>query len=165
MDGPRRPRRAPGAFATQAASVAACSLAFLHSAAASMEISVLAPTRITTGPHPCRLILKNMSSEMRCAVQNSRIDIASGGPRIGGFVALALRCGSLCAVGSTAPGSAIGRPGLRLVGSAVTIGLRPVTSPRAIAITPLELDGNEYSQTKFLARFGRGETRRNATRC
>src|SRR5215831_17634848 len=70
----------------QAASVAACSLAFLHSAAASMEISVLVPTRITAGPHPCRLILKNMSSEMRCAVQNSRIDIASAfGSALGGL--------------------------------------------------------------------------------
>src|SRR5215472_14916894 len=115
MDGPRRPRRASGAFAHQAAaSVAACSLAFLHSAAASMEISVLVPTRITAGPHPCRLILKNMSSEMRCAVQNSRIDIASGGPRIGGASPLAC---------------------------AVACGFLPVTSGRAIAITPLKPDG------------------------
>src|SRR5262245_28829039 len=143
MDGPRRPRRASGAFATQAASVAACSLAFLHSAAASMEISVLAPTRITAGPHPCRLILKHVSYDMRCAVQNSRIDIASGGPRIGGFVALALRCGSLCAIGSIAPGSARGGPGLRLVGSAVTTGLRPVTSPRAIAVASSNCMGDD----------------------
>src|SRR5262249_56285766 len=72
-----------------------------------------------------------------CSAQNSRIDIASGGPRIGGFVALPLHCGSLCAIGSTAPGSALGGPGLRLGGSAVTIGLPPGTSPPAIAFAPL----------------------------
>src|SRR5262249_37683324 len=93
---------------------AICSLALLHSAAASMEISVLVPTRITAGPHPCRLILKNMSSEMRCAVQNSRIDIASGGPRIGGASPLAC---------------------------AVACGFLPVISGRTIAITPLKPDG------------------------
>src|SRR5215831_1851765 len=94
------------------------------------------------------------SSEMRCAAQNSRIDMASGGPRIGGFVALALHCGSLCAIGSTAPGSALGGPGLRLVGSAVTIGLRPVTSPRAIAITPLKPDGAQSVLSSALLATG-----------
>jgi hypothetical protein len=123
-----------------------------------MEISVLVPTRITAGPHPCRLILKNMFSEMRCAVQNSRIDIASGGPRIGGFVGLALHCGSLCAIGSTAPGSALGGPGLRLVGSAVTIGLRPVTSPRAIAVASLKLDGARYGRCLIFPKGRSGET-------
>ena len=85
----------------------------------------------------------------------------------GGFVALALRCGSLCAVGSTAPGSAIGGPGLRLVGSAVTIGLRPVTSPRAIAITPLKPDGAMNTAKPNFWRgwdaMRRDEMRRDAT--
>jgi len=92
------------------------------------------------------------------AVQNSRIDIASGGPRIGGFVALALHCGSPCAIGSTAPGSALGGPGLRLVGSAVTIGLRPVTSPRAIAVASLKLDGARYGRCLIFPKGRSGET-------
>jgi hypothetical protein len=96
--------------------------------------------------------LKNMSSEMRCAVQNSRIDITSGGPQIGGFVGLALHCGSLCAIGSTAPGSALGGPGLRLVGSAVTIGLRPVV------VASLKLDGARYGWCLIFPKGRSGET-------
>src|SRR5262245_64142358 len=93
-----------------------------------------------------------------CSAQNSRIDIASGGPRIGAFVPLPLHCGLLCAIGSTAPGSALGGPGLRLVGSAVTIGLRPVTSPRAIAVASLKLDGARYDRCLIFPKGRSGET-------
>src|SRR5215469_5412351 len=83
MDGPRRPRRASGAFAHQAAAWgAASSRAFLHAAALSWEIKVLLPTFMVRGPHPSRRILKNKSSLMPpCCAQNSRIDMASGGPQ------------------------------------------------------------------------------------
>src|SRR5215475_5026364 len=121
MDGPRRPRRASGAFAHQAAAsaAAASSRAFLHAAALSWEIKVLLPTFMVRGPHPSRRILKYISSEMPCRRQNSLIDIAS-------------------AFGS-APGGLRRYFGPR---SAVTIGLRH--SPRAIAVASLKLDGRRY---------------------
>jgi hypothetical protein len=47
--------------------------------------------------------------------------------------------GSLWLVGSTAFGSALGGPRLRFARSAVCVGFLPVTSRRAIAVTPVQL--------------------------
>src|SRR5215467_11504134 len=81
-----------------------------------------------------------MSSLMPCSAQNSRIDIASGGPRIGGTLTLILESGSLCPIGSIAFGSVFfGGPACRFAASAVCAGFFPVISPRAIAVASVGL--------------------------
>jgi len=130
MDGREGPGEHPGlSHIRRRLGGAASSRAFLHAAALSWEIKVLLPTFMVRGPHPSRRILKYMSSEMPCRRQNSLIDVAS------------------------AFGSALG--GLRRYfgpRSAVTIGLRPVTSARAIAVTPLQPDAERYGISQFLQR-------------
>src|SRR5262245_39101226 len=70
--------------------------------------------------------------------------VGSGGPRIGGVGVGPVEVGSLWFAGSTAPGSALGGTRLRFGASGVWTGFLPVTSPRAIAVTPLKPDRGRY---------------------
>jgi hypothetical protein len=85
--------------------------------------------------------------------------VGSGGPRIGGVGVGPVEVGSLWLVGSTAFGSALGGPRQRFAASAVWVGFFPVTSARAIAVTPLKLDGETIRRLKIFGEDGCGELR------